>query len=271
MNYRHAFHAGNFADLLKHAVLADLIGRLVASPAPLTVIDTHAGAGIYDLVGSEAKRSGEADAGIGRLLAAADPPPVFMPLIALVRRLSTDGRLYPGSPLIAARTLRVSDAYIGHELRPDDFAALKAALKDYRHARAVKGDGYAAAPGLVQPSARTLVLIDPPFERPDDYRRIAETVSAVLRRNAKAAIAVWLPIKDLDTLDGFRTRMENAGAPGFLAETRIRPLDDPMKMNGCAMLALNPPDGAEAAAREAAEWIAASLGAPGAKAVVSAL
>jgi 23S rRNA (adenine2030-N6)-methyltransferase len=114
------------------------------------------------------------------------------------------------------------------------------------------------------------VLIDPPFERADDYMRIAETAAAVRSRNKAAVIAVWLPIKDLETLDAFQRRIEALHMPGFMAEARIRPLDDPMKMNGCAMLVLGAPD-ARPAAEEAATWIVETLGQAGGKAVVSDL
>jgi 23S rRNA (adenine2030-N6)-methyltransferase len=271
LNYRHAFHAGNFADLVKHAVLLDLLGRLTGEPGPLTVIDTHAGGGIYDLVGAEARRSGEAEAGIGRLMRTADAPPVFAALKSAVTRLSADGRLYPGSPYLAAQALRPKDSYVGFELRDDDFGALKQALRAFSNAGPVRADGYASAAARTPRSpAKVLMLIDPPFERPDDYGRVVDTIAAVRSVNAGAVIAVWLPIKDLETLDAFQRRVEALRLPGFMAEARIRPLDDPMKMNGCAMLVLGDP-AARSAAEAAAQWVVEALGQPGGKAVVSDL
>ena len=269
MNYRHAFHAGNFADLLKHAVLLDLLGRLTGRAGPLTVIDTHAGAGIYDLSDGPSQRSREAEAGIGRLLSVPDAPGVFAPLVEAVRALSADGRLYPGSPRLAASALKAGDRYIGCELRADDLGHLRSVLKGAAGVQLLQTDGYAvAASRTPEAPAKALVLIDPPFERPDDYAQITRALAAVLRRNPGAVCAVWLPIKDLETLDAFQRGLAGLPARGAMVETRLRPLDDPMKMNGCAMLLLNPPDGAIDAAGLAAEWIARTLGAGG-RAVVS--
>jgi 23S rRNA (adenine2030-N6)-methyltransferase len=270
MNYRHAFHAGNFADLLKHAVVLDLMARLTAQPGPLSVVDTHAGAGVYDLLGPEARRSAEAEAGIGALLRAKDAPVVFAPLIRSVRALSPDGRLYPGSPALIAERLRPGDSYRGCEIRGDDFASLRTVLQAFPQARAVQGDGYGVAAAQVPPSpARAFVLIDPPFERPDDYANAAACCLAVLARNPAAVIAVWLPIKDLETLDAFQRRLDGFVAPAFLAEVRLRPLDDPMKMNGCALLVLNPPAGSREAANAASDWIVRALGEVGGRSVLS--
>ena len=271
MNYRHAFHAGNFADLLKHAILLDLLARLQAGPGALTVLDTHAGAGIYDLSDGPSQRSREAEAGIGRLLSAPDAPAVFASLISAVRALSPEGRLYPGSPSLAASALRAGDRYIGCELRADDLAHLKQAVKASPAAQVLQTDGYAAAASRTpEAPARVLVLIDPPFERPDDYEAIARTLRGVLKRNRAAVCAVWLPIKDLETLDAFQRGLSDLKADGAMIETRLRPLSDPMKMNGCAMLLINPPAGAVQAGEAAAVWIAETLG-EGGRAVVSPL
>ena len=143
MNYRHAFHAGNFADLQKHAIVLALLKALTDGEAPLSVIDTHAGAGAYDLGGDMAQRSGEAAAGVGRLLAMDDAPAVFAPLIAAVKALNGggSGSLYPGSPLLIARALRKTDRYTACELRPDDFDSLRRTLAPYALAQAVKDRG----------------------------------------------------------------------------------------------------------------------------------
>ena len=269
MNYRHAFHAGNFADLLKHAVLLDLMERLTALPGALSVIDTHAGAGIYDLQGDEATRSAEAEAGIGRLLDSSDAPPVFRPLQEAVKALSPDGRLYPGSPHLIASGLRPGDSYLGCELRPDDAERLRQTLRPFPGARAMQSDGYATAVRQTS-KGRALVVIDPPFEQADDYERTSQTITAILKQNPKTVLAVWLPIKDLETLDAFRRGLTLRGASAFLAEARLRPLTDPMKMNGCAMLVIGAPKPAEAAARSAADWIVRTLGQAGGKATVVA-
>jgi 23S rRNA (adenine2030-N6)-methyltransferase len=269
MNYRHAFHAGNFADLQKHAILLALLAAQTADDAPLSVIDTHAGAGAYDLGGDMAQRSGEAAAGIGRLLAMADAPEVFAPLVATVKALNGggEGSLYPGSPLLIARHLRRTDRYVACELRPDDFDSLRRTLAPYPFARAIKDDGYATAGAQAgKGGGRTLVLIDPPFERSDDYAQIVATTRAVLARDRHAVIAAWMPLKDLETFDAFMRAMETVTNDALAAELRLRPLTDPMKMNGCAMVMVGAPKSTEAAIAEITAWLANNLGDAGAKA-----
>ncbi len=259
MNYRHAFHAGNFADLVKHATLTLLMARLTAEPGPLTVIDTHAGAGGYDLSGEMARRSGEAAQGIARLMAAADAPSAFNALTAAVRAMG-GADLYPGSPRLIAAALRPGDRYIACELREDDKALLAETLAGTRGAEARQADGYATAVAETPRSGRVFVLIDPPFERGDDYRNIVETLRAVLARNPTACVAVWLPLKDLETLDALLRGVEGTGAKAMVAEARLRPLLDPLKMNGCAMLIVGAPDGIEGPLNEVCRWVVERLG-----------
>lgn len=265
MNYRHAFHAGNFADLHKHTILLAMLSALQAESEALTVIDTHAGAGAYDLSGEMARRSGEAQAGIFRLKATSDAPPVFDALLAAVLKINSGqaGDLYPGSPLLIARALRKSDRYAGCELRPDDAVLLSKTLAPYASAQAVEADGFSTAAAQAGRGGRAFVLVDPPFERPDDYARIAETAHAVIKRARDAALAIWLPIKDLETFDAFLRAMETVTKDLLVAELRLRPLTDPMKMNGSAMVLIGAPASVETAAAEAGDWIAARLGEPG--------
>ena len=262
MNYRHAFHAGNFADLHKHAIVLAMLSALQGDSDAVSVIDTHAGAGGYDLSGEMARRSGEAQAGIFRLKAADDAPAVFGPLLKAVAEMNggKDGDLYPGSPLLTARALRKTDRYAGCELRPDDAQLLRKTLSPYANAQALEADGYATAGAQAGKGGRAFVVIDPPFERPDDYRQIAQTTAAVLKRAPDAALAIWLPIKDLETFDAFLRAMETVTADLLVAELRLRPLTDPMKMNGCAMVMIGAPAAIDGAASEAGDWIAARLG-----------
>jgi 23S rRNA (adenine2030-N6)-methyltransferase len=265
MNYRHAFHAGNFADLHKHTILLAILSALQSQSDALAVIDTHAGAGAYDLSGEMARRSGEAQAGIFRLRAASDAPAVFGPLLGAVLKINSgqEGDLYPGSPLLIARALRETDRYAGCELRPDDMSLLAKTLAPYANAQALEADGYATAAAQAGRGGRSFVLIDPPFERPDDYARIAETTRAVLKRAPDAVLAIWLPLKDLETFDAFLRAMETVTSDLLVAELRLRPLTDPMKMNGSAMVMVGAPAGLDASAAEAGDWIAARLGEPG--------
>jgi 23S rRNA (adenine2030-N6)-methyltransferase len=265
LNYRHAFHAGNFADLVKHAALLRLLAELTAAGGPLTVIDTHAGRGLYDLTGEEARKSGEAEAGIVRLMKATDAPPEFAPLVRAVAALNRSGdvRRYPGSPWLIAEALRPADRYIACELHKEEHDALRSALKERRNVRTLCADGYAAALAEAPVAGRVLALIDPPFEKPDDYDRIVETLVGLRRRNAAAMALVWLPIKDLETLDAFLRDLEDeVAAPILAAECRVRPLSDPMKMNGCALVLVDGP-ALEAPFAAICGWVAQALGADG--------
>lgn len=268
MNYRHSFHAGNFADLVKHALWLRLLAERQAA-GPVVVFDTHAGAGLYDLTG-DAARSKEAEAGVARLMTAeGDLPPAIRALAEQVAALNHDGgvRFYPGSPLLTARNLRPGDAYRGFELRDEVKGLLDQALADFPNAAAQGGDGYDALIPAMGGSKGALVLIDPPYERGDDYHRAADAAIAARRADPAAVVAIWTPLKDLETFDGFLRRLVPAG-PALVAEARLRPLTNPMKMNGCAMVVLGASPAIEAAAHEICGWTAATLGGPGAKAEV---
>jgi 23S rRNA (adenine2030-N6)-methyltransferase len=286
MNYRHAFHAGNFADLAKHAILTALLRDLTAKPQGLTVIDTHAGAGLYDLAAEASRRTGEGEAGVARLMADSAAPPAFDDLKAAVRRVNApdrrgegQGRYYPGSPVLIAAALRPRDRSIFCELRDDDSLALKRVLPRELGALVHRGDGWAeAARSAPAAPAALLVLIDPPFERGDDYAQAVRLTVRLLRINRGAVIAIWAPIKDLATFDAFLGELEDAAhgapllaAPILAAEVRLRPLTDPMRLNGCAMIVVNAPPALDAHARTVVEWIANTLGEAGAQGRVTRL
>lgn len=265
MNYRHSFHAGNFADLVKHALVLDLIREL----QPNLVIDTHAGAGLYDLSG-DAMRSREAEAGVARLMTADGRPPLMNALAKEVERSNPQGgvRFYPGSPQLIARNLPKAARYVGFELNPPVRGLLSEALADYPQATAREGDGYDLAVAEAAKAKSPLVLIDPPFEKPDDYIRSADAAIAIRRRDPSATIAIWTPLKDLETFDGFIRRLDGKAGSTLVAEARLRPLTNPMKMNGCSMVVVNPPKGAEKAANEICGWVVSALGEKGGRAEV---
>ncbi len=200
-------------------------------------------------------------------------PQVFDTLKAAVRGMNGSGPIlhYPGSPLLTVQRLRKGDRYSGAELHPDDFAALDQVLAPWRPAAAARlTDGFALARGLGgQGSGPLLVLIDPPYERADDYQQAAQAAGLVLRRNSQAVVAIWTPLKDLETFDSFIRRLEEAArGPVLVAETRLSRLDNPLKMNGCAMVFLNAPEGLHGQLQSAGEWIAGQLGGAGAEARV---
>ena len=276
LNYRHAFHAGNFADLVKHTLLFAVLDRLKAEAEPLSVIDTHAGAGLYRLQDEAARRSGEAQAGVARLMRDLAVPPVLASLVAAVRDCNpaAEVRVYPGSPWLAVRALRRGDAYVGCELRPDDYGELTANLAPLRggpRVELLQADGYAvAAQRLAQGHGRTLLLVDPPYERADDYARIAELIGG-RPDPARQPALIWAPLKDLETFDAFLDTLERAGLSSLVAaQARLRPLDDPMRMNGCAVVLADAPN-VEAEARTVCGWVAAHLGGPGGGARVERL
>jgi len=257
LNYRHAFHAGNFADILKHAALLATLEALQARHPKVTVVDTHAGSGVYDLRGPAAQKSKEAQAGVLRMMGQAAPAALDQ-LKRAVAALNGGGEtvLYPGSPRLVAYALRPSDRYVGFELQPDEHRRLRENLAGRRNLELGLGDGFAEARGRLPAEGGALLLIDPPFEKADDYGRAVETVAAALGRSPAATALVWLPLKDLETFDAFLRELEDAVDPPILvAETRLRPLDDPMRMNGCAVVLLNPPEALDAALADVAAWV----------------
>ncbi len=264
MNYRHAFHAGNFADLAKHAAVGLVLDRLLAEARPLRVVDTHAGAGVYDLTGDMARKSGESEAGVARLMADEAAPPAFDGLKAAVRRLNGGQALrsYPGSPRLIAERLRPGDSYLGVELHPEEAAFLRQALMAFGGRTQVElGDGYALAALAARTPGPLFVLVDPPFERGDDYQRAADLAKVVLQRNRGAVLAIWTPLKDLETFDAFIRRLETEVGQGMaVAELRLNALDNPLKMNGCAMIFFNFSVELLESLKPALEWIAVTSG-----------
>jgi 23S rRNA (adenine2030-N6)-methyltransferase len=201
MNYRHAFHAGNFADVHKHAVLAHILRYLHGKPAAFRVIDTHAGAGRYDLLAAEACRSGEWRGGIGRVYAGPrqSAHAFLTPYLDVVAAFNPDGtlRTYPGSPLIARSLLRTQDRLIACEAEPHAAAALAASLRGDRRAKALAIDGWTALGAFLPPKERRgLVLIDPPFEQADEFTRLAGAVAAAHRKWPTGIYMLWYPMTE---------------------------------------------------------------------------
>ena len=273
MNYRHAFHAGNFADVMKHAILLQVLARLDFRAAATTVIDTHAGAGVYDLQGELALRSGEAQSGVLRLMAERDPPQGFAPLIAAVRRWNTRREVvrYPGSPMLIVQALRPADRYVGCELRADDQAILADQLSRLGSPRqggprvqatAIQRDGYAEAGAFLQSGRAGLLFVDPPFETGREYELILDLIRQLAGRRDVCA-AVWTPLKDLETFDALLRGLEASGVTdAVIAEVRLRPLSDPMRMIGCALALIGAPD-VWADAEAVCAWVAAAAGEAG--------
>ncbi|QJE73019.1 23S rRNA (adenine(2030)-N(6))-methyltransferase RlmJ [Aerophototrophica crusticola] len=250
MNYRHAYHAGNPADVVKHAVLCLLLQKLTAKPAPFCVLDTHAGIGGYDLDATEAQKTREAEAGIRRLLALPDLPVALAPYLEAVRALNpglAEGKVplrhYPGSPLLARHFLREQDRLVLAELHPDDAQTLRRALQGEKRAAVHHMDGWLALKAHLPPKEkRGLVVIDPPFEATDEYGRLAAALALVHRRWATGQVLAWYPIKDRASVWRLHQQMEDLGIPKVLAAELTWSEDDRSdRLNGSGLILVNPP------------------------------
>lgn len=254
MNYRHAFHAGNVGDVLKHVVLLDLLDALHRKPAPVHLIDSHAGIGLYDLASDEAQRGGEYRFGIGAVLSDPAAAKILPAYVAALKRLnpSLDAggsglRLYPGSPWLLANALRDDDRLTLCELHPQDAETLKRNMADefgrdariHLHHR----NGFEALQALTPPTPRRgLALIDPAFEAKDEFEVLTRAILAAHQRWTTGLLAIWYPIKEQKTTDRWKADL----ARGLKAETlgielTIRPAKDDAKMNGSGLLIVNAP------------------------------
>lgn len=256
MNYRHDFHAGNFADVVKHAVLARIVLYLQNKDKAFRVIDTHAGSGRYDLASDEAQRTGEWRDGIGRLLDAkltAEAAALLEPYLAAVRAENPQGglRFYPGSPLLVRRLLRPQDRLTAIELHPQDAERLKGLFAGDFQVRVIHLDGWLALGAHVPPKEkRGLVLVDPPFEEAGEFDRLAAGLASAHRRWPGGTYALWYPIKDRRAVARFRDALAAFGIPKLLDirfEAR-KPSPEP-RLDGCGLLVANPPFALEAELR----------------------
>lgn len=251
MNYRHAYHAGNFADVVKHTVLALVIAHLKRKDAPFRLIDCHAGIGLYDLAADEAQRTGEWRAGIARLLgpdAAPLPPAVaaaLAPYLDTVQAANGDGglRWYPGSPWIAAHMLRGGDRMLLCELHGEDHATLAATMRRDRRAKVLNIDGWIGLKAFLPPKERRgLVLVDPPFEKRDDLTRMVEGLEHAVRRWATGTYLLWYPIKDAGQTRAFTDAVRQVSVDSVLqVELMTRKTSSPLYLSGCGLVIVNPP------------------------------
>lgn len=260
MNYRHGYHAGNFADVIKHVALVQILLHLKKKDAAFAVVDSHAGRGLYDLAGVEAGKTGEAQGGIARLMdLGGDLPEALAVYLALVREAGE--QKYPGSPLIAARMLRPQDRLTAIEKHPEEFAVLKNVLAPFRNTAAEHGDGYARAVKLLPPAARRgVTVIDPPFESPDEFEALARAVSDAYRKFATGVFLVWYPIKSQSAVDGFIGEVLAGGVQKALTvEIAAPPEGD--KLARAGLLVINPPYGFDEQMRAATDVFGSRLGA----------
>lgn len=242
MNYRHSFHAGNSADVVKHSLLIALVQALQLKPGGLTLIDTHAGCGLYDLYGDQAQRTGEAAAGVMR--AFADANPLLDDYRAAVRAVNDGGepRLYPGSPRILAGLLRGQDALILNEKHPEDAAALRAAMRG-TPAAVHQRDAYELWLALLPTrTPRGLVVVDPPYEQTDERARITAALAAAQRKWAHGVTAIWYPLKDRAAHQRWKDQLRKLRLPKFLVvEHWLYDSEQPGSYNGAGLFIVNPP------------------------------
>ncbi|MBY0611827.1 MAG: 23S rRNA (adenine(2030)-N(6))-methyltransferase RlmJ [Beijerinckiaceae bacterium] len=266
MNYRHAFHAGNFADVMKHALLSRIILHLNAKETPYRYIDTHAGIGVYDLEADEALRTGEWQRGIGILEAMPMPEDsLFTPYLDCVKGLREgDRKLYPGSPEIVRQMARQQDRLVLAELHQDDFWRLRANLGTDQRIRTLEMDGWTVLKANVPPPERRgLVLIDPPFEQADEWSTIVAAVAGAYRKWTTGIFAIWYPIKDIEKTGAFAARMQALALPKTLRlELMIDDGRDKAKLNGCGLIVINPPWMLADQARAMLATLAQALGEP---------
>jgi 23S rRNA (adenine2030-N6)-methyltransferase len=248
MNYRHIYHAGNFADVLKHAVLARLVDYLRQKDKPFRVIDTHAGIGDYDLSSEEAQKTGEWQDGIGRLIDSKLPgaiAPLLAPYLDCVRALNPGGGLrhYPGSPRIARMLLRPQDRLSLMELHPDDHAVLSGHFSGDFQTRVTHLDGWLALNAHLPPKEkRGLVLVDPPYEIAGEYRRLVDGLAKAHRKFPGGVYCLWYPLKQGAPIAEFHGALEALQIPKILcAELSIRSERDTTGLSGSGLIVVNPP------------------------------
>ena len=246
MNYRHSFHAGNSADVVKHCLLIALVQALQQKPSALTLIDTHAGCGIYDLHGEEAGRTGEAAHGVVR--AFADRNPLlndYRAAVTAVNDGADDGlgpRLYPGSPRILAQLLRSQDALILNEKHPEDAYALRGAMRGTA-AAVHERDAYELWLAMLPTrSPRGVVVVDPPYEQTDERARITATLAAAMRKWGHGVTVIWYPLKDRPAHERWKQQLGKLGIPKLLnVEHWLYDADQPGIYNGAGLFIVNPP------------------------------
>jgi 23S rRNA (adenine2030-N6)-methyltransferase len=263
LSYQHGYHAGNHADVLKHTVLAALLARLVTKDKPLRFIDTHAGAGGYDLRSAAARKNREHEQGIGRLYGARDVPPAVARWLTLARLYNAGPALrrYPGSPWFARQCLRPIDDAFFYELHPTEHRALKRACDGDRRVKVLREDGLAGCVGLVPPpSKRALLLIDPSYELEDEHKLVMDAVTKVHKRFATGAIAIWYPVIERRWVERYERALRATGIGPIATyelcvarETRERGL------KGSGLFIVNPPWQVDDELREALPWLAAKL------------
>jgi 23S rRNA (adenine2030-N6)-methyltransferase len=242
MNYRHSFHAGNSADVVKHSLLIALVRALQLKPGALTLIDTHAGCGLYDLQGDEAQRTGEATQGVLRAIGDANLLLDDYRAAVQAENAGAETRLYPGSPRILSRLLRPQDLLILNEKHPEDAQSLRDAMRG-TPAAVHQRDAYELWLAMVPPrTPRGVVVVDPPYEQTDERARITTTLAAAQRKWAHGVTAIWYPLKDRQTHLLWKDKLRKLRIPKLLnVEHWLYDTIQPGIFNGSGLFIVNPP------------------------------
>ncbi|MBU0799830.1 MAG: 23S rRNA (adenine(2030)-N(6))-methyltransferase RlmJ [Alphaproteobacteria bacterium] len=245
MNYRHIYHAGNFADVIKHLMLMLVIEYMQQKDKPFFLLDTHAGIGLYDLQRVEAQKTAEAADGIARLWNAPDLPPELVRYVRWVRRCNKGDalRYYPGSPLIVQKMLRPIDTMVVNELHPEDVQTLRRSLDRTANLRIESRDGYECIRALLPPPQRRgMVLVDPPFEVRDEFTQMVKGLKDAHERWAGGTYMLWYPIKDPAHAAAFHADIAALNIRDIIAvDFYRRPAEDLTKLNGAGLVVVNPP------------------------------
>lgn len=270
MNYRHAFHAGNSADVVKHALLIELVRALQRKEGPLTLIDTHAGCGLYDLHGEQAGRTGEAEQGVVRAFADANPLLDTYRAAVAAENGGEALRLYPGSPRILAQLLRPQDSLILNEKHPDDAAALRRAMRG-TPAAVHQRDAYELWLAMLPTrTPRGAVVVDPPYEQSDERARITATLAAATRKWAHGVTVIWFPLKDRATHLRWKQQLRRLGIPKFMGiEHWLYDSEQPDIYNGAGLFIVNPPYAFTQALPPLTEALRAALAPPRQRGVIT--
>ena len=264
MNYRHAFHAGNHADVFKHLILTRLISLMSRNENPFAYLDTHAGIGLYDLQGEQASRTGEYLQGIARLWGESDLPPLTADYMRLLHQMNPDGQLryYPGSPELARRLTRPQDRVLLNEKHLEDGELLKYNMRGDHRVKVRLGEGWNVPLALLPVlEKRALMLIDPPFENFYETQRCVSALKESISRMRQTIAAVWCPLKDRRKLRSFYQSLTATGAPKLLrVELMVHPLYTTSSLRGSALVISNPPWGLENELLELLPWLSKKLG-----------
>lgn len=272
MNYRHAYHAGNFADVIKHVLLIGLLQAFQNKDTPYCYIDTHAGIGYYDLFSEFAKKSHEYTGGIEKIIQADTPPPLVKTYLDCVHRINNELthakfaslRYYPGSPLIARYLGRPKDTIIACELQPQEYSSLRETFSHDRHVAVHHLDGFLGLKAFLPPRERRgLILIDPPYENTDEFTRIAQSLNIALKRFPTGTYAIWYPIKEKAYVERFyRALKAHIPQEAFVIELCIYP-DLVNHLNGCGLAIINPPWKFEQTVNTTLPWLWKTLSSSG--------